>query len=182
MGTHQRFVLKCKFQPLTTFKGGCPAEETSVSARELPSYLNWGATQPLATRGSGRLRPVKNWRFFPPLSVERLSTPSVTKIKAKSPLQKQREPGLRRAQRRAVRLSLEAKWIWNGKSHSRRPSTRRFLRLWEILLSLLRLLRSLEALGRPWEAAPLQYQNQTLKEPDWGKADRLALTWVVVDK
>lgn len=80
----------------------------ATQAREFENYLKCGAMQPSTTRGTGLLWPVKNWRFFPPLSVERLSTPSVTKIKAKSSLQKQREPGLQCAQRSAVRLSREA--------------------------------------------------------------------------
>jgi hypothetical protein len=43
----------------------------------------------------------KTGAFFPPpLSVERLSTPSVTKFQAKSPPQKQRELGLQRARGR----------------------------------------------------------------------------------
>lgn len=84
------------FQSLAGFKRSCPtAAASAIPAREFANYLNCGATQPLTTRGTGCLRPVKNWRFFPPLSVERLSTPSVTEIKAKSPFQKQRDPGSR---------------------------------------------------------------------------------------
>lgn len=91
----------------------------AIRARKFANYLNCGATQPSTTRGTGLLRPVKNWRFFPPLSVERLSTPSVTKIKAKSPFQKQKEPGLQCTQSSAVRLSPEAQGIRNGKSQNR---------------------------------------------------------------
>lgn len=32
--------------------------------RTLTSYLNCGAKQPLATRGTASLRPVKNWRSW----------------------------------------------------------------------------------------------------------------------
>lgn len=81
----------------------------AIQAREFANYLNCGATQPSTTRGTGRLQPVKTGAFFPPLSVERLSTPSVTKLQAKSPLVKPRQPGLQYAQRLAVRLSLGAR-------------------------------------------------------------------------
>lgn len=54
--------------------------------------------QLLATRGTASLWPVKNWLFSPPLSVERLSTQSVTNFKAKS-LLKQREPQLQCVQK-----------------------------------------------------------------------------------
>lgn len=49
-------------------------QAAAPAARDFASDLNWGATQPSATRGTRRQPPVKNWRFFPPLRGETINS------------------------------------------------------------------------------------------------------------
>lgn len=85
--------MKCTLQFLSVLKQSCWRSWLCDLNRTLTSYLNCGAKQPLATRGTASLRPVKKLALLVSLLI-----PSVTNFKVKS-LLKQRVSQLQRAQK-----------------------------------------------------------------------------------